>query len=843
MRLLPSVRCWIRDLTSRVTLSCRALRAINRQVLAPTLLLAAVGAAETRADDKAPAVSVSGIYPHLAMFNDDGECGTGAVVPWADRLWVVTYPPHRPTGSSDKLYEITPDLQQIVRPESVGGTHANRMIHRESQQLFIGAYAVDTKRNVRAIPSSKMFGRLTGNARHLTEPADKIYFATMEEGLYDVDVQTLAVTELWADEQRKQGRHADLPGYHGKGLFSGQGRIIYANNGDHAREALSNPRVPSGVLAEWDGTAPNWIITRRNQFTEVTGPGGLIGNEKPATDPIWSLGWDHRSLILMLLDGGRWHSFRLPKGSHSYDGAHGWNTEWPRIRDVGEQDLLMTMHGLFWKFPRTFSVTNTSGIRPRSAYLKVVGDFCRWNDQLVLGCDDTAKSEFLNKRKVKGEIEGPGQSQSNLWFVSPDTPDRLGPAYVSGAVWLRDSVTSGEVSDPFLFTGWRRKSAHLVNGGQTPATFTLEVNASGQDTWTPLRDVTVAAGEAAWLEFSEEERGEWIRVKANSDCAAASVHFTFSNADTRNTQPDAMFAGLAKVDDAGPTLAGLVRARGENKRTLQLAAVRVENGVAQQVGSYELGADLKLRPMDDPKAQDWLRSKVAIPRDVISIDEASVLVIDDRGRRWRLPKTDAAYDLPTLEGRLRLSREVATERDLFSAHGTFYELPAENADGFAKVRPVATHRLHVMDYCSYRGMLVLAGVCANAAANPHIVRSDDGKAAVWLGTIDDLWKLGKPTGVGGPWQNSAVKAGKPSDAYLLWGYDDRRLTLTHSSTEPVAFRVEVDLTGEGDWVAHKSFTIEPGQSANYAFPASFQARWLRVIADKDCSATAKLTYQ
>ena len=61
----------------------------------------------------------SGIYPHLAFFNNEPECGTGAVVPWADRLWVVTYAPHAPKGSSDKLYEITPDLHQIVRPESI----------------------------------------------------------------------------------------------------------------------------------------------------------------------------------------------------------------------------------------------------------------------------------------------------------------------------------------------------------------------------------------------------------------------------------------------------------------------------------------------------------------------------------------------------------------------------------------------------------------------------------------------------------------------------------------------------------------------------------------------------
>lgn len=30
---------------------------------------------------------VDGIYPHLAMFNGEGECGTGAVVPWAGSLW------------------------------------------------------------------------------------------------------------------------------------------------------------------------------------------------------------------------------------------------------------------------------------------------------------------------------------------------------------------------------------------------------------------------------------------------------------------------------------------------------------------------------------------------------------------------------------------------------------------------------------------------------------------------------------------------------------------------------------------------------------------------------------
>ena len=212
----------------------------------------------------------SGIYPHLAYFNEQGECGTGAVVPWADRLWIITYGPHLPAGSSDKLYEIDPSLSVTIRPESVGGTPANRMIHRESNQLFIGPYAIDDQRNVRAIPYTTMYGRHTATMRHLSDPANKVYYATMEEGFYEVDVRTLAVTELYPDANRDpQGLAGSLlPGYHGKGAYSGQGRVVYANNGEASAEARRRPDIPSGCLAEWDGQA--WTVVRRNQFTEVT---------------------------------------------------------------------------------------------------------------------------------------------------------------------------------------------------------------------------------------------------------------------------------------------------------------------------------------------------------------------------------------------------------------------------------------------------------------------------------------------------------------------------------------------------------------------------------------------
>ena len=779
-------------------------------------------------------VEISGIYPHLAYFNTSGECGTGAVVPWADRLWIVTYAPHKPKGSDDQLYEIDSALRITARPESVGGTPANRFIHRESQQLFIGLHAIDAQGRVRTIPYEKMYGRPTGNARHLTDPAHKIYYASMEEGFYEVDVHTLAVTELFRDEQLKDGRKASLPGYHGKGLYSGQGRLLYANNGEHGKEAQAKPDIPSGVLASWDGVAENWSVIRRNQFTEVTGPGGLTGNAAPATDPIWSVGWDHRSLILQVLDHGAWHSYRLPKSSHSYDGAHGWNTEWPRIRDIGENDLLMTMHGAFWRFPKNFDATHSAGIVPRSNYLKVIGDFARWNEKVVLGCDDTAQSEFLNKRKAKGALAGPGQSQSNLWFIDPAQLDRLGPPIGRGAVWLNEPVKADAPSDAFLFAGYDHRLLHLAHDAPAAVTFTLEVDRLGNNTWSELRRVEVPAGGYAFTEFSPSETGAWVRVRASRDCAHATATFSYRAIDSRTTTAAPLFAGLA-TDSTKKPLGGLLHARGAGKKTL---------GLAVGDAFYEMGPDLQLRPSAEPGAAAWMQKHVAIPRDALALDAASVIYTDEAGKRWRLPRGRADYRLEGPLGFERTDREVCTERDLLNAAGTFFELPAENAGGIAKVRALTTHNRRIQDYASWRGLLVLTGLDEDApVSNSHIVRSTDGKAAVWLGVVDDLWSLGKPIGVGGPWKNTAVQPGVASDPYLLTGYDRKTVTLSHTTAAPVRFRVEVDLTGTGQWVNYRSFDVPAGQALAHAFPAAYQAYWLRVVAESATTATVWLDYK
>jgi len=782
----------------------------------------------------------SGIYPHLAFFNNEAECGTGAVVPWAGKLWAMTYAPHMPKGSSDKLYEISPDLVLTVRPESIGGTPANRMIHRESGQLFMGPYAIDGEGKVRVISYSEMFGRPTANARHLADPTGKIYCASMEEALYEIDVRSLAVTTLYRDEQDKTpGPKADLPGYHGKGMYSGQGVLVYANNGDHSPEARRDPFVPSGVLAEWDGST--WRVVRRAQFTEVTGPGGIFGNESPATDPLWSIGWDAKSLLLMLRDGGNWHSYRLPKASHSYDGAHGWNTEWPRIREIGEGDaLLMTMHGMFWKFPKRFSLADTSGIAPRSTYLKVIGDFCQWQDRIVFGCDDSAKSEFLNKRKAKGEIAGP-QSQSNLWFVEPERIDQLGPVIGRGSVWRKEEVAADAKSDPYLFGGLKHRALHLAHEGKGELRVALEIDREGKGGWERLRTVVLPPQGYVWTSFAEAEPGVWIRLSPSTDAIGLTAVFTNAGDDERpaGAAAPAKFAGIATATSTATT-GGVFRARSENQRNLHFAA-RTKEG---SLGLYTLSDTLTLTPEDNAAEHSWLEEHAAIPprEGVIAGDAASVIYTDDSGKRFRLPRGSAVFDQDNPLGGERLCREVATERDLFNCHGTFFELPAENAGGFSRVRPVATHSLRIVDYGSYRGLLVISGVdLAEAGENHHLIRSSDGRTGLWVGAIDDLWELGKPVGSGGPWKDSAVKANETSDAYLMTGYDEKELIL--SADRATKITVEVDLTGMGDWASYREFVLESGKEVKHVFPDDFQAYWIRCRSESAATVTAWCEYR
>lgn len=795
---------------------------------------------------------VSGIYPHLAFFNDtgatqDNECGIGAVVSWAGRLWAITYPPHRRTGSIDRLYEIDEALDVVVRPESVGGTHAARLVHRESEQLLIGPYAIDTQRRVRALTFGDGFAaRITAYARHLTRPADAVYVVDMEGPIWELDVHTLALRRLFVKP---------VPGWHAKGAATAHGRLVVANNGELRSRDLdgltwempeatwSRGEEDAGVLAEWDGRA--WTIVSRRPHTEVIGPAGLAGAQGPDA-PLWSLGWDRRSVLLHVRTADGWARYRVPKGSYTYDPTHGWFTEWPRIREIGDGPLLMNMHGTFFALPRDFGGPHASGVAPISTHLHYTTDYCAWNGRVVLAGDDT--SILQNPLAAK--------PQSNLRFVSrDDLSTRFGPREGWGGVWVRDDVSAGAASDPLLVGGYARVYLHLAHESPEARAFTVESSSDARGPWRTLQRLDVPAARAGGVPVQVPSGDAWLRVVSHDAASKASAYTHLRGQPGEGTvwsgmsdtptpgypRPHQRFAALAPYSrGGGPSswVSALLRPCAHSRDLAVLSQVHHAGGGSQPPRYSEVDASLAFRRPDAPERAAELAEVARIAPDHVD-DHWSVLLVDADGQRWRLP---TRWALPPTQA--RGLREVISERYLANYAGTFYEIPrlnTQHAPDFRRMKPVASHDCRITDFATWRGLLVLAGVRGDAPADEHCWRSDDGEVALWFGAIDDLWSLGRPSAVGGPWYFRRVRAGEVSDPYLIAGFEFDTVAVRHDQPNGVRVRIEVDALADGTWWTLDEIEVPPGLSSyQHRLPSGFAAHWIRFVALRDCIISAQV---
>ena len=783
---------------------------ILRFVLSIILLISA-SANITYAQTK---LKISGIYPHLAHTNDEREVGIGAVVPWAGSLWTNTYGPHLPHGSSDKLRQIDTNWNVVERPESVGGTPANRMIHAESQQLLIGHHLIDNQGKVRTIdPKQKMPGRITATARHLTDPANKCYYLTMENGLYEVDVNTLEVTDIIRDPINISKTH--LPGYHGKGAFTGSERVIVSNNGE------PNKTSPSGCLATWDGK--EWTIVARNQFVEVTGPGGLTGNSKD--DRVWATGWDAKSVRLFLLENGQWSKFRLPKGSYTHDANHGWNTEWPRIRQVKPDLTLMHMHGLFFEFPQSFSKANYGDLKPISTYVKMPVDYAWFNNQLVIAKDDASKFDnaFVD------------QAQSNLWIGDAEELESWGPKAGFGGVWLNDSFDAGATSEPFFVGGFQHVNLHLWHRGGFACNVQVQVDRTGTGNWEAFKTIRTDKKTGYAGLIVKDLDAQWVRLISQDAAYQMTAYFQLSSPYAKRTNGQ-QFDDLVSITEPAPNGAALQLPKGSDMKL----------NVFKNDDQFQVAGDFQVETIDSNKLNKKIKNKIAIKPDRrVGVDDASAFVkfkdAGDREVTLRLPKGDPAFDSTT--GNVRHIREIVTERTALNLHGTFYELPRPKPGHFInfwQMKPICSHNKHIAEFCSWRGMLVLSGAKQKSDRLNHVEVADTG---LWLGEVDDLWKLGKPVGSGGPWLKSKVTKGQPSDPYLMLGYETKSLSLSHDNEDSIKFAVEIDFLGTGDFVTYANFKVEPGQEFVHHFKEGFSAHWVRVVSQSTTTASAQFSYQ
>ncbi|MEQ1822316.1 MAG: hypothetical protein ABL949_07395 [Fimbriimonadaceae bacterium] len=431
----------------------------------------------------------------------DSEAGIGALIPWADKLWAVGYVAHI-RGEGLGLYEVNAKMEFKRRTESVTGTYANRYIHWPSKQAFIGPYAISETGEVRTI-TALVKHRLTATASHLADPK-KVLFLTMEGLLFEVDSKNLEAKQLF--DLTKELDWTKGAYLHFKGMHTGQGRVIVANNTYEEPEHLGERAA--GRLAEWDGKG-TWTILERNPFIEVSGNQRAVANDYFGA-PIYAVGWDRASVILRVLKSGKWMRYRLPFGSQSW--SHTWNTEWMRIRFAQTERHLMDAFGLFYDLPNLVFGRQFFGITPIARHLRVVPDFVCFNGYFVMAGDQTDHTV--------------GQPQSGLWWGNIDDLWSFGKPAGWGSVWYKSNVQRDQVSDPYLMTGFDQKSVTLTSPSERQVDVDIEVDVLGDGEYRRITTLSTKTGFCTYS-FPPGFAAHWVRARSKTSIGSISISFGY----------------------------------------------------------------------------------------------------------------------------------------------------------------------------------------------------------------------------------------------------------------------------------------------------------------------------
>jgi hypothetical protein len=214
---------------------------------------------------------------------------------------------------------------------------------------------------------------------------------------------------------------------------------------------------------------------------------------------------------------------------------------------------------------------------------------------------------------------------------------------------------------------------------------------------------------------------------------------------------------------------------------------------------------------------------------------------DQQWRTYRLPKATHTHDHKWQSEWPRI-RETEHERFIMDLHGMFYELsPWAYGGHIWGIKPICQHLWVLGDFCTWRGMFVMGADNASPARGENELVAEP-QSGLWFGKTDDLWNFGTPQGWGGPWWKSPVHSNVPSDPYLMTGFRNKVLHLSHDADVEVQFTIEVDFCGDGQWHPYQILQAPAYGYQYHVFPTGFSAHWIRVVSNTDCTATAQLHY-
>jgi len=228
---------------------------------------------------------------------------------------------------------------------------------------------------------------------------------------------------------------------------------------------------------------------------------------------------DAASIIVTRYDGQR---FRLPKGDAALSAAPASRG----VRELIQERFLANFHGTFYEIPRGGSspsgqrnMPDFQRMKPVATHNRRIVDFCTHRGLMVLsGVRADAANDGHVFRAAPG---GPA-----LWFGAIDDLWKLGAPRGTGGPWQDTAVKVNEPSDPYLMTGYDRKTLTLSHDAKQPVEFTVEVDfyASGQ--WHEYRRFTVEPGATLRHAFPVGYSAHWVRLRASTPCRAT-AHFRY----------------------------------------------------------------------------------------------------------------------------------------------------------------------------------------------------------------------------------------------------------------------------------------------------------------------------
>lgn len=214
-------------------------------------------------------------------------------------------------------------------------------------------------------------------------------------------------------------------------------------------------------------------------------------------------------------------------------------------------------------------------------------------------------------------------------------------------------------------------------------------------------------------------------------------------------------------------------------------------------------------------------------------------------RKFRLPFGHEGYKHYFQQEWMRC-RAVDTERYLLDAHGMFYSLSPylTDTDTFATSMPrmeaIAKHYRTIPDFASYQGNLVLG---SNQASNQYgqFPNVGDSQSGLWFTQTDNLWRMGKPAGVGYWWKGTSVSAAQESLPMLARGFDRKTVNLYNASGS-TATNVDIITYHETTGYTITTVAVAASTYAHYEFPTGYQCDWITVKSSAAVTLSAWVAY-